>query len=321
MTQLISILNLDKDSVILNKNNALSIEKKKDDYSILASTGAFKECKEFEKIDDNVKKVIFDAIENKKTALYDDYYVKYFKFNKNTSYLIYISGVRDINDLDKNLTEIFSNNIVVAFNNITLNQEILSTQKEIIEKLGDVVEKRSQEASNHVYRVSELSYLLAKDIGLEEWGAQLLRMASPMHDIGKIGIPDSILLKPGKLTEEEFEIMKTHAFKGYEMLKGSNRDILKISSIVAYEHHEKWDGTGYPNSLKGEEIHIYGRITAICDVFDALGSNRAYKKAWNLEQILELFKEQKGKHFDPRLIDLFFENLDKFISIRDRYVD
>ena len=204
---------------------------------------------------------------------------------------------------------------------VNLRQEIEDTQKEVVFTMGAIGESRSKETGNHVKRVAEYSYLLAILSGINKKEAELLKLASPMHDIGKVGIPDSILNKPGKLTVEEFEIMKTHAFKGYEMLKGSNRDILKISSIVAYEHHEKWDGTGYPNSLKGEEIHIYGRITAICDVFDALGSNRAYKKAWNLEQILELFKEQKGKHFDPRLIDLFFENLDKFISIRDRYVD
>jgi len=204
---------------------------------------------------------------------------------------------------------------------VNLRQEIEDTQKEVVFTMGAIGESRSKETGNHVKRVAEYSYLLAILSGIDKKEAELLKLASPMHDIGKVGIPDSILNKPGKLTVEEFEIMKTHAFKGYEMLKGSNRDILKISSIVAYEHHEKWDGTGYPNSLKGEEIHIYGRITAICDVFDALGSNRAYKKAWNLEQILELFKEQKGKHFDPRLIDLFFENLDKFISIRDRYVD
>jgi len=142
-----------------------------------------------------------------------------------------------------------------------------------------------------------------------------------MHDIGKVGIPDAILNKPGKLDFDEFEIMKTHATLGYEMLKGSTRDILQTSSIVAYEHHEKWDGTGYPRGLKKGNIHIYGRITAICDVFDALGSDRCYKKAWKLNDILKHFKEQSGKQFDPNLVKLFFDNLDKFLEIRDRYID
>jgi len=204
---------------------------------------------------------------------------------------------------------------------VNLRQEIEDTQKEVVFTMGAIGESRSKETGNHVKRVAEYSYLLARLSGLDEDEAELLKLASPMHDIGKVGIPDSILNKPGKLTFEEFEIMKTHAVKGYEMLKGSNRDILKISSIVAYEHHEKWDGSGYPNGLKGEEIHICGRITAIADVFDALGSTRAYKRAWELDTILDLFREQRGIHFDPHLVDLFLENLDDFLLIRDNYLD
>jgi response regulator RpfG family c-di-GMP phosphodiesterase len=182
-------------------------------------------------------------------------------------------------------------------------------------------ETRSQETGLHVKRVSEYSYLLAKLIGLSEEEATLLKEASPMHDIGKVGIPDHILNKPGKLTPEEFDIMKTHAELGYEMLKYSEREILKASAVVAYTHHEKWDGSGYPKRLRGEEIPIYGRITAIADVFDALGHDRVYKKAWPLENILALFKEERGKHFDPNMIDLLFDHLDQFLSIRDRMQD
>lgn len=145
--------------------------------------------------------------------------------------------------------------------------------------------------------------------------------ASPMHDIGKVAIPDSILNKPGKLDEKEWEIMKTHAQIGYEILKNSQRPMLKAAAMVSYTHHEKWDGSGYPNGLRGEDIHIYGRITAIADVFDALGSARTYKRAWSLEDILKLFNEQKGKHFDPNLIDLFMNNLDEFLEIKDRLKD
>ena len=204
---------------------------------------------------------------------------------------------------------------------VSLKQEIEDTQREVIFTMGAIGESRSKETGNHVKRVAEYSYLLAKLAGVNEEEAQSLKLASPMHDIGKVGIPDAILNKPGKLTDEEFVIMKTHAELGYEMLKGSNRSILQTSAIVALEHHEKWDGSGYPKALQGEDIHIYGRITAICDVFDALGSDRVYKKAWELEKILELFIEQKGKHFDPKLIDLFFDNIDKFLLIRNKYRD
>jgi len=142
-----------------------------------------------------------------------------------------------------------------------------------------------------------------------------------MHDIGKVGIADNILKKPGKLTEDEFKIMKTHAKLGYSVLKGSDRPVLKTAAIVALEHHEKWDGSGYPKGLSGEDIHIYGRITAMADVFDALGSERCYKKAWDDDRIFKLFKDERGKHFDPTLVDLFFENIDVFLTTRTKYRD
>ena len=199
---------------------------------------------------------------------------------------------------------------------VKLNNEIVDTQKEVVFTMGAIGETRSKETGLHVKRVAEYSYLLAIHYGLDEEIANLLRQASPMHDIGKVGIPDNILNKPGKLTSEEFEIMKTHAELGYEMLKHSKREILQASAVVAHSHHEKWDGSGYPAGLKGEEINIFGRITAVSDVFDALGHDRCYKKAWKLEDILELFKEQRGKHFDPELIDIFFDKLDEFLAIQ-----
>ncbi|MDD3009628.1 MAG: HD domain-containing protein [Arcobacter sp.] len=204
---------------------------------------------------------------------------------------------------------------------VKLDIEIQETQKEIIYKMGEIGETRSKETGNHVKRVAEYSRLLALLWGMNKKDANNLLIASPMHDIGKVGIPDSILKKEGKLTNDEFEIMKEHAIIGYNILKDSNRDILKAAAIVAKEHHEKWDGSGYPFGLKGEEIHIYGRITAIADVFDALGSERCYKKAWEDEKIFELLNQQKGKHFDPYLIELFFCHIDKFFEIRNKYKD
>lgn len=202
-----------------------------------------------------------------------------------------------------------------------LNREIEATQVEIINMMGMIGESRSKETGNHVKRVAAYSKLLAQKYGLCEEEAHLLSVASPMHDIGKVGIADDILHKPGRLTTEEFEIMKTHAQIGYEMLRSSDRPILKAAAIVAHEHHEKFDGSGYPRGLRGEEIHIYGRITAVADVFDALGSDRCYKKAWPMEKILKLFKEERGKHFDPKLVDILLENLDAIVAIRDRYQD
>ncbi|MDF2962905.1 MAG: hypothetical protein K0S39_4640 [Paenibacillus sp.] len=202
-----------------------------------------------------------------------------------------------------------------------LSNEIEETQKEIIFTMGEIGESRSKETGNHVKRVAEYSYILALGMGMSQEEAELLKIASPMHDIGKVAIPDAVLKKPGKLTDEEFDIMKSHTDIGYGLLKNSNRRILKTAAVVAHQHHEKWNGRGYPSGLKGEEIHIYGRITAIADVFDALGSERVYKAAWELDRILNLFKEERGEHFDPKVVDAFIEQLPKILKIREEYSD
>ena len=205
--------------------------------------------------------------------------------------------------------------------NITDAKEIVEIQKEIIFAMGSIGESRSKETGNHVKRVAEYSRLLALKYGIDKTEAEMLKQASPMHDIGKVGIPDSILKKPSILDDNERNIMNGHSKIGYDMLNSSSRPLLKTAAIVALEHHEKWDGTGYPQGLKGEDIHIYGRITAVADVFDALGSDRCYKKAWDDEKIFALFREESGKHFDPKLIDIFFDNLDTFLNIRDKFKD
>jgi response regulator RpfG family c-di-GMP phosphodiesterase len=169
--------------------------------------------------------------------------------------------------------------------------------------------------------VAEYSRLLALKVGIPSIEAELIKQASPMHDIGKVGIPDSILNKPGKHTEEESVIMKTHVQVGHDMLVGSERPILRTAAIIAIAHHEKWDGSGYPKGLKGEEIHLYGRITALADVFDALGSDRCYKKAWPLDDILELMKAERGKHFDPKLVDLMLNDRPDFLAVRESMSD
>ena len=202
-----------------------------------------------------------------------------------------------------------------------LSAEIEETQREVVFTMGAIGESRSKETGFHVKRVAEYSKILALASGMSEKEAELLKQASPMHDIGKVAIPDAILKKPGRFTDEEFEIMKTHAELGHSMIKDSTRPLLQAAAIVAYEHHEKYNGKGYPRGLSGEDIHIYGRITALADVFDALGSDRVYKKAWDDDRIFKLIKEERGEQFDPILVDLFFENLDKFLEVREKFKD
>jgi putative two-component system response regulator len=200
-----------------------------------------------------------------------------------------------------------------------LQNELDLSNRETIYILMEVMESTSDETGSHTKRVAELSRLLANLVeSLSEAEETIILLAAPMHDIGKILVPKSILNKPGKLTEDEFEIMKTHAHKGSELLAKSNRPLISAASIIAQQHHEKWDGTGYPNGLRGEDIHIYGRIVALADVFDALTHKRQYKKAWSSEQAIEYIKENSGHHFDPYLVNLFIENIDEFLAVIDQ---
>ena len=180
--------------------------------------------------------------------------------------------------------------------------------------------RRSQhtvrDLSGHLKRVAAYAKLLALKYGMSEKEANFIKQIAPMHDIGKWAIPESILQKPSALTPEEWEIMKTHTQMGFEMLKDSKLDVLQMGALVAVQHQEKFDGTGYPKGLKGEEIHIYSRITTVADVFDALGSERSYKQAWATAEIIQYFAEGRGSHFDPALVDLLLAHLDEFIAIR-----
>jgi putative two-component system response regulator len=191
---------------------------------------------------------------------------------------------------------------------------------EISLRLGRAAEFRDLETGMHIRRVSELSHELAVRAGLDEQESEILRHASPLHDVGKIGIPDNILLKPGKLEAFEFQIMKTHTTIGGKILSDADEfPVIKAGQIIAMQHHEKWDGSGYPQRLAGTKIHIYGRIVIIADVFDALTSERPYKKEFPLEKAVEIMREGKGAFFDPDLLDLFTENLDAFVRIKETY--
>lgn len=202
-----------------------------------------------------------------------------------------------------------------------INDEIWQTQHEMLSLLGEVGETRSQETGNHVRRVARYAKLFGELCGLDEEQIRLVYSAAPMHDIGKIGIADAILLKPGKLDFDEYEVMKTHSSIGYDILKHSTRPLLQAAAIIALEHHEKWDGSGYPNAISGDSIHIYGRIIALADVFDALSCERVYKKPWPIEKIIDLIVSERGRHFDPTLVDLFIDNIDKFTAIAEKYRD
>lgn len=319
LVQLGSILHIDQDKLLV-RCHGWTVTQNEGKYQVLAGTGSFYDSSDsIEELPEPVVAYLNRACRQKRSIYEGDKFIGYFPSKSGNINLIYLDGVSVLDELDKRMIQIFSSNVTVAFDNLYLDKEIFETQSEIINILGDVVESRSNETANHVKRVSHFSRLLARLSGLDEEDADVLYMAAPMHDIGKVAIPDRILLKEGELDAEEWEEMKTHAKIGESMFAHSSRPVLQAASIVAGQHHEKYDGSGYPEGLVGKDIHIYGRIVAIADVFDALAQKRCYKEAWPLEDIIALLIEQKGKHFDPRLVDLFLDNMEEVNKILQTY--
>jgi putative two-component system response regulator len=200
-------------------------------------------------------------------------------------------------------------------------RELEESRLEVIRCLAKAAEFRDNETGNHVIRVGEYSRVIGRAIGLSEEAVDLLAVAAPLHDLGKIGISDLILLKPGRLTEEEFESIKTHSRIGAEIIGDSTSPVLKAAKEIALSHHEKWDGSGYPQGLSGENIPLWGRIVAVCDVFDALSCIRPYKEPWPMDKIIRFMEDNAGQHFDPQIVAAFQAHIDDFIQIRNTYMD
>lgn len=200
-------------------------------------------------------------------------------------------------------------------------KDLAESRLEIIERLALAAEFRDNETGNHVVRVGEYCRCIAQSMGLPKAECDLLAITATLHDIGKIAISDNILLKPSRLSESEFDIMKQHAEAGAKLLEGSQSELLKSARTIALTHHEKWDGTGYPNQLQGEDIPLYGRIVALCDVYDALSSVRPYKDAWSKEQVEQYINDLSGQHFDPTLVEHFNKVSEQFYVILENYKD
>ena len=325
LQQMTAILQLDEHSLFITSSGVAAFQDDLNDgYNILAGTGNFagKEDKDIEEIlSKNDYSILSRAIEEKRSIFEGNTFAGFFESSKGEHSLLFSNWQRNLTEMEQDLLSIYSSNIAIAFENISLEKEIVETQKEIIFTLSEVVEERSKETGNHISRVAGISELLARKLGMGEQLVELIRLAAPMHDVGKVGVPDSILLKPGKLTDEEFENMKQHTTIGYQILKNSKRELMLTAAEIAYQHHEKWNGKGYPRGIKGEEISILGRIVALADVFDALLSKRCYKEAFETDKALEIIAKERGEHFDPDLVDIFMGSVDEFLKILKKYSD
>ena len=223
------------------------------------------------------------------------------------------AAVFSVQDLERlRLTAVYSAKTVES---AMLNMELEATQQEIIHILGEVSEYRSEETGDHIQRVAEISGILARYFGLPDKEVERIRLAAPMHDLGKVGIPDAILNKPGRFTEEEYTVMKKHSEIGYNMLCGSKRKLLRFAASIARSHHERWDGHGYPDGIAGEDIPLAGRICSVADVLDALSSPRCHKQPWPEDKVKAEFLKQRGSQFQPELVDVLMEHWDEIYSL------
>ena len=249
----------------------------------------------------------------------EDHIVAYCSSKTAKGSLLYLSGLpRKISETDKKLVEVFSENVQIAFENVLLTSEIEETQSEIIDRLGKALEHQSC-GENHYKRMVLMAQRLGEGVGLNPEQIALLKLAIPLHDVGNSRVPEAILNKQGPLTEDEIHEIRKHAEFGYQILKDSDKPTIQLAANLAREHHERWDGNGYPDGIQGEQIRIESRIATLVDVFDALMNERPYKEAWDVKQVQATLLAERGKHFDPVLVDYVLTHIDDFIAIQQHY--
>lgn len=323
LQQLCALLNLNT-GVIYSDLHGLAAEHSSRVSRVLAATGRYKNSLQStleDVLNEQQLKEIKPILNEGGQFFGDRFFVGVYDSHLERKYILFLEGFEQLSELDQQLALIFGQNIGVAFDNHTMFEKVETTQREMIYRLSEAVESRSKETSNHVKRMALTCRSLGKAYGLSDRDLEILYKAAPLHDIGKIAIPDSILNKPGKLDADEWEVMKSHAQIGYDILASSDLDVLRAGATLAGGHHENWDGSGYPKGLVGEDIHIFARIASVADVFDALVNRRCYKEAWSISETIQFFEEMKGVKFEPRLVELLIDIQDELLEIQDAHSD
>ncbi|WP_394143823.1 response regulator [Vibrio atypicus] len=290
----------------------------------LAASGSYVDCYSecaFDKLPPEVSERCLNVLTERQSKNFGDAFVLFASDHQGVDSILYVNYNRELNELDFQLLEIYMQNIGLTFENLSLLIDIKETSKELVYNLANAVEARSKETGAHVQRVALICERLAVLYGLSDEEALMIKLSAPLHDVGKVAVPDSILHKPGKLDAQEWEIMKKHVDYGVDILSKSKRRLIVVAKEIAGHHHEKWDGSGYPNGLSGADIPISGRIAALADVFDALGAKRSYKEPWSDAEILAEIQKQSGLHFEPKLVELMINHWQDFIDIRNSLPD
>lgn len=323
LQQLSALLHLDT-GTLYSELHGIAATHHEDTSKILAATGRFSDLVDHQ-LTEALKVICRQELElilkDGGQLFGEDFFIGVYDSHMTHKHLLFLEGFAQLSELDKQLIKIFGHNLGVAFDSQAMFAEVETTQREMIYRLSEAVESRSKETSNHVKRMALSCRLIARKFGLSEHQIDTLYKAAPLHDIGKIAIPDHILNKPGKLDKDEWLRMQTHAQIGHDILASSELEVLKAGAIVAGHHHENWDGSGYPGGISGESIHIFGRIAAVADVFDALVNKRCYKESWPIEDTLDFFKQMRGVKFQPELVDLVFTHQQELMKIQQMYVD
>lgn len=320
LTNMLSLLNLESSALYIVRQEKDFLDNTQENF--LASAGKFNaEIQCLNHIPDSINAKIENVFSNKKSVYNPQYFAVFFATSSNTSSVLYVEYEGKGEHFNTGLAELYATNVTLIYENLVRKQQLDQSQRELMYIVGEAVEARSKETGSHVKRVAILSARLSHFLGLSEDFVQAIRTAAPLHDIGKIAIPDNILQKPGKLNQEEWLTMKNHAVIGANMLRSSQLAVAQLGANIAHYHHENWDGSGYPEGLKGEAIPIEARIVALVDVFDALGAKRCYKEVWPFADIEQYIKENVGIKFDPYIVEVFFQHIDQMTEVRSMYPD
>lgn len=320
--QMASILGCSKDAAYITSAVATPepiTSKNTSDLYVFAGNGEYSN-KEGESLSRILSQAEYEscqkALREQSIVYAEDHIVAYCTSKTARGSLLYLSGLpRRISETDKKLVKVFSENVQIAFENVMLTSEVEETQKEIIERLGKALEY-DLPGSHHLKRMVKMAELFAIGLGMKTENVALLKLAIPLHDVGNSKVPESILSKAGPLSEDEKLQIRRHAEFGYEILQGSDRPTIQLAATLAKQHHERWDGNGYPDGLHGDNIKLESRIAALVDVFDALMNRRPYKEPWPVEQVKMAIQEESGKHFDPTLVTFMLDNLEDFIQVQ-----
>lgn len=321
LTQISQFIGGQMGELLLDSTEAYAVSRSHEKTRILAFSGNSRKKDRVQSIPnlnsirDEVRNAIELGFQSHRDVYEPPYFVHYMMTQRRNEIVLTLKTGQDLSESDKKLLKLFSSNVTLTYENLILNEEIFETQNLLIRLLGGAMESRSRETGSHVKRVGEFSALMAQLIGMPGDYVERIRIASPLHDVGKVSTPDSILNKPGPLNPEEWELMKNHSLEGYDILKDTDNPIINMAALIARDHHERWDGSGYPHGKKGKEITLEGRIVALADVFDALLSDRCYKKAWTLEETLLFIENESGSQFDPEIKEIFLVNKERFIEI------